>query len=138
MNHRIALLGKNTFLPIYNLLSRTGVVEHPGFYPKGYYIPMWTNSATYLRDIDSDFGPIGLMLIPYLLGLFSTYFWYRFYINGSLNDFIALNYIYQIVAFSVFYMVTRSSVWFLSMIIVLITFAILNMKIEQTKTVTSK
>ena len=33
-----AYIGQNTFLSVYNLLSKFGVVEHPDFFPKGYFI----------------------------------------------------------------------------------------------------
>ncbi len=58
------MIGENTFQPLYNLLSKINIVDHPGFYPKGYFIPMWTNSATYLRDIHEDFGYIGNIFSP--------------------------------------------------------------------------
>lgn len=121
-----AYFGQNTFLPIYNFLSRFDVVEHPGFYPKGYMIPMWTNSATYLRELHADFGVIGLFLIPFLLGLLTTYYWFRFYSRGNFFDFIILVYLYLIVGFSIFYMVTRSAAWVISLIILLVSFGVIN------------
>lgn len=114
------MFGENTFLPIYNLISKFDIVKHPNFYPRGYFIPMWTNSATYLRDLHADFGYVGLILIPYLLGLLATYYWIRFYETGSIYAFIVLTYLYQIISFSIFYMITRSAVWFISFLVLLI------------------
>lgn len=124
------MTGENTFLPFYNLASKFNVVEHPGFYPKGYFIPMWTNSATYLRDLHEDFGYSGLFLIPFLLGLSTTYFWIRFYTFGKVFDFIILVYLSLIVSFSTFYMITRAAVYILSLIILLITLIYLFRKIS--------
>ncbi len=114
------MIGENTFQPLYNLLSKINIVDHPGFYPKGYFIPMWTNSATYLRDIHEDFGYMGIFLVPFILGLLNTYLWFKFFSTGSIISFIFLVYSTMIVAFSTFYMVTRAAVFILSLIILLI------------------
>ena len=115
------LFGENTFLPLYHLISKINIVEHSGFYPKGYYVPMWSNSATYLRDIHEDFGYPGIFIIPFILGLLTTYLWYRFFDTGSLISLILLVYITLVVAFSTFYMVTRAAVFLLSLIILIFT-----------------
>lgn len=114
------MIGENTFQPLYNLLSKINIVDHPGFYPKGYFIPMWTNSATYLRDIHEDFGYMGIFLVPFILGLLSTYLWFKFFSTGSIISFIFLVYSTLIIAFSTFYMVTRAAIFILSLIILLI------------------
>ncbi|MCP4970812.1 MAG: oligosaccharide repeat unit polymerase, partial [Arcobacter sp.] len=112
--------GENTFLPIYNVISKFGVIEHPAVYPRGYFIPMWTNAGTYLRDLHADFGYIGLFLGPYLLGLLASYFWIKFKSTGSLFYFVMLTYLYIIISFSVFYMITRAASWFVGFISLLI------------------
>ncbi len=120
--------GENTFLPVYDFLSKFHVIEHPNTYPKGYFIPMWTNSATYLRDLHADFGFWGLILVPYLLGILTTFYWFRFYEKHKFIDFVILVYLYLIISFSVFYMVTRSAIWFLSLIILVFITPILERK----------
>ncbi len=114
------MIGENTFLPIYNLLSKFGILDHPEFYPRGYNIPMWTNSATYLKDLHADFGHLGLLLIPYFLSFLASFYWYRFYEKGSLTSFVILVYLHSILDFSVFFMISRAAFWFLSFIFLLI------------------
>lgn len=122
------MIGENTFLPIYNLLSKIDVVEHPDFYPRGYQIPIWSNSATYLRDIHADFGFAGLFFIPYLLAFITTLFWFRFYEKGDMLSFLILVYLQLIIAFSVFYLITRAAFWLISFLFLLVTIYILENK----------
>ena len=82
--------GENTFAPIYGILARIKVVEPPDWFQRGYNVPMWSNTATYLREIHADFGYIGLALFPYLLGLVTTFFWFKLYQNLSHYIFIAI------------------------------------------------
>ncbi|MFA6980677.1 MAG: O-antigen polymerase [Ignavibacteriaceae bacterium] len=114
------MIGENTLLPFYNLISKLGLIEHPNFYPRGYNIPNWSNAATYLKDIHADFGNLGLFLIPYLISLISTFFWFRFFINGDLIAFTNLTYLYVINAFSVFSMITRAAFFVMSFLFLLI------------------
>jgi len=116
-----AYFGENTFLPFYNLISKTGVLRHGDFYPKGYYIPMWTNSATYLRDLHADFGYLGLFLVPYLLGLLSTFYWFKFFEKKRAVDYVILGHLVLIIAFSVFYMASRSAAFLISFLFLMAT-----------------
>ncbi len=114
------MLGENTFQPVYNLLSKVNIVPHSGFYPKGYFVPIWSNSATYLRDLHEDFGYLGILIFPYLLGLFVSYFWFQFHRSGNIVSLILLVYTSLIIAFSTFYMATRAAVFGLSLAILLL------------------
>ncbi len=117
--------GEHTFLPIYNLISKLGVIEHPSFFQRGYFIPMWSNTGTYLREIDADFGKAGVLLVPFLMGLLTTYFWFRFYEQKSLLSLVVLTYLYLIIVFSFLVMVSRLSSWFISFGILLVLIPIL-------------
>jgi len=114
------MIGENTLLPVYNLLSKFDVVKHPEFYPRGYFIPMWANSATYLKDLHADFGPFGLFSIPFFLSFMATFYWFRFYESGDLISFTILVYINIITSFSVFYLITRAAFWLMSFLFLLI------------------
>lgn len=117
--------GEHTFLPIYNLISKFGVLEHPSFFQKGYFIPMWTNTGTYLRELDADFGKAGVLIFPYLLGFIITFLWFKFFESGSLMSLILLTYSFLIVIFSFLVMVSRLSSWFISLGVLLIVIPIL-------------
>ncbi|MDP3149546.1 MAG: O-antigen polymerase [Ignavibacteria bacterium] len=115
-----AMFGENSLQPVYNLLSKFEVVDHPSFFQKGYWIPMWTNTGTYLREIHADFGDVGLLIFPFFLGLLTTFYWFKFFEQGKMRDFIILVYLFLIVAMSFLVMITRTSVWFLSLLSLLI------------------
>lgn len=111
--------GENSFRTFYSILSKFELVDRPMVYSKGYFIPMWTNSATAIRDIHADFGILGICLVPFLLGFFATSYWYKFYASGNLKSLIMLSYIYLIIAFYVFYIVSRLGDWTFSLIALL-------------------
>lgn len=112
-------IGQNTFRVVYELLSKLNLAEKPDFFPRGYYIPMWTNSGTYIRDIHADFGVLGVLLIPFLLGLTMTWLWFLFYTKGSIYVLTFLVYLFLIVGFSFLIMVTRLNIWFFGQALIL-------------------
>ncbi len=112
-----AMFGENTFLPVYSVLSKFEVLKRPSDYQRGYFIPMWTNTGTYLRELYADFGPIGVFLGPYLIGLLTTWFWFKFYERKNLLTFLFLVFFYIIVGYSFIVMVTRLSYWFISLVL---------------------
>ncbi len=116
-----AVFGENTFYPVYNNLNKIGMNFNLKPYPKGYFIPMWVNSATYLRDLDVDFGAIGIFLIPFLIGFFSTFFWYKFFSDEKLIYLTLYSFTSILIVFSVFYIGSRLTFWFLGGILSLLT-----------------
>jgi oligosaccharide repeat unit polymerase len=107
-------IGENTFLPFYRIISKFGIVEPPSYYQKGYNIPMWTNTGTYLRELYSDFGPLGIFMIPYLLGLITTFYWFRFFKFGNPFDLLFLSHLFILIVLSFLMMTTRSSNFLIS------------------------
>jgi len=118
--------GENTFLPIYNLIAKTGWIERPRFYQKGYYVPMWTNTGTYLREIHADFGYPGIFVVPFLLGFFSTWAWFAFMNSKKAIHFVFLVYFMVIIGFSFLMMITRLGVWWISLFFILVFVILLN------------
>ncbi len=115
-----------TFQPVYNLLTKTGFINKKmKFYHKGYFIPVWTNSGTYLREMHADFGIFGILLVPYILGLLSTRYWFKFFGNGSILSLIILIQIFTIIFFSFFLTVTRFGVWYIYFFLLLIIIPVL-------------
>ena len=118
-----AMWGENTFLPFYNIMAKTGIVNKPGIYQKGYYVPVWTNTGTYLREVHADFGLPGIFIVPFIIGALLSYFWTRFKESGRMNYFVPLVYIFIILQMSFLMMITRSAKWWISMILI---YAIIN------------
>jgi len=120
------MIGENTFLTFYNFISKFDVVRHPNFYPKGYYIPMWTNQATYLREIHADFGYFGLFIIPYLLGFICTFYWFRYFETNKMKYLVLYSFLTMVVSFAIMLMITRMAGFWIAVIILLITIPIID------------
>jgi oligosaccharide repeat unit polymerase len=116
-----AVWGENTFLPVYNLIAKTGLIKKPAFYQKGYFVPMWNNTGTYLREVHADFGYAGIFIFPYLLGLGITHFWRRYFMSKNLTDLAILVYLLLIVYFSFQMIIARLGIWWISLILLLLT-----------------
>ena len=63
--------GKNTFLPIYNLLSKIGITfNEVSRYQTWYYTPIHCNVGTWIREIIEDFTFVGAILVSFIFGAF--------------------------------------------------------------------
>jgi|WetSurMetagenome_2_1015567.scaffolds.fasta_scaffold19500_2 oligosaccharide repeat unit polymerase len=118
--------GENSLLPIYGVLARFDLEERPEEIPRGYYVPMWTNSATYLREFHADFGLLGIFLLPYFIGLLVSWCWFKFFVAKNLIAFAILIHLFNIITFSVFGIITRSGYWWISLATVIIFLPIVN------------
>lgn len=112
----VAVWGENTFYPIYNNLNKFGLEVPLEAYPKGYFVPMWVNSATYIRELDLDFGPLGILIVPFVIGFLSTFFWFKYFEKGSLIYLTFYSFTSILTVFSVFYMASRLTFWFFGLI----------------------
>lgn len=112
--------GQNTFMTFYSFLAKFKVIEKPSEFQKGYYIPMWTNTGTYLRELHADFGIPGIFLGPFLIGLVLTWLWFKFYEKHSLIVLAFLVYLNIIVGFSFFVMATRVIYWLTSLLLLIL------------------
>ena len=112
--------GQNTLLPFYFFLAKAGVMKRINEFQKGYFVPVWTNTGTYIRELHADFGITGVFLGSYLLGLLITWLWYRFYERKNLIVFAFLVYFYLIIGFSFLVMVTRIPYWSISLVMIII------------------
>jgi len=116
----ITKIGQNTFLPFHALLAKFGVGKRPSDFLRGYKIPLWTNTGTYIRELHADFGIMGVFLGPYLIGILLTWLWFKFYTGNSLIIFAFLVFLNIIVGFSFLVMVSRLMQWFLGLIIIVV------------------
>ncbi len=117
--------GENTFLLFHDFLAKLDVIKRPPDFQKGYKIPMWTNTGTYIRELHADFGITGVFLGPYLIGLLITWLWFRFYKGHSMIILAILSYFYLIIGFSFLVMISRLSIWVISLFIIIICIPIL-------------
>lgn len=120
MGKEVTPVGSNTFLFFYSVFSKFGWVSRPSDYQRGYWIPMYTNTGTYLREIHADFGYSSIFLIPFLLGIGSTFYWFKFFSDKKLIHLILLVNFFLIIEFSYVLMITRMAFWVIKIIILLI------------------
>lgn len=121
-----ANFGENTLRGVYYLLSKLKLVDEPSFFQKGYFIPYWSNTGTWIRELHADFGFTGVIILPYIIGLISTWLWFKFFQEKKIYLLVFLVYLYIILAFSFLMMVTRLNQWFLSQLLILFFLPILN------------
>ncbi len=110
------LWGGNTFAPMWRLLSKIGFDTDVSQYQRFYKTPVESNTGTYLRGIHEDFGFLGVLLYPYILGLVSTYLWFRVKRSGRYIDLALLAHIYVVVAMSFFVGATSLGYWLASLL----------------------
>ncbi|GMU85940.1 MAG: hypothetical protein AMXMBFR48_11820 [Ignavibacteriales bacterium] len=110
--------GETTFFSLYNILSKFDLVKAPEMYDKGFFIPMWSNTSTVYRYLHQDFGLLGLFIPPFLTGLLASFFWIRFYERGRITDLMLLSYIYIGIGMSFMILVTKISIWLISLVAV--------------------
>lgn len=124
-----AQIGENSFLIIYSILAKLKLVDRPSDYQKGYLFPTWSNTGTYLREIHSDFGLSGIIIIPFLLGFFGFISWFKFQRKGYLFSFISLIGISLIVSNSFLIMATRWTYFFIAFVLIyIISFVLVKVK----------
>lgn len=121
-------LGENTFAAIYNLVAKFGISEKVPYDVPGYYLPMWTNTGTYLRDLHADFGVFGVFFVPYLLGLVTTLFWFKFFLSGKFVYFSILVQLYIVISISFFSFVTRGAEWIFTLVFLIVISPIIERK----------
>lgn len=117
--------GQNTFMTAYLFLSKFNIVERPHEFQKGYFIPMWTNTGTYIRELHADFGTLGVLLGPFLLGLLISWLWFKFFEQQNIIALAFLVYLNIIVGFSFFVMATRVIYWSTSLLMLILFLPIL-------------
>lgn len=100
--------GRYTFASAYRFLSKFGLATPVPFHQEFYSTPEPINVCTYLREIHSDFGPVGVFLFPFLLGAIAGW------TAGSrttLFRIVVLAHVYLIVLFSFTYLAVIAGQW---------------------------
>lgn len=125
--------GNSTFFTIYRFLSKFELVEEPSYKDPGYYTPHWSNTGTYLRELYGDFGYVGIFVIPYLIGLLSSLYWFKFYLTGKIIYLVVLTQLYIIIVMSFFVFQVRTAQWTVGGIMLLLLIPIIERIIARKK-----
>jgi|GEM_PF-3452161 len=64
--------GSYTFKSVYNILTKMDLAEPLPTYNPFIRTPEPINAGTYLREIHADFGPAGILVVPFIIGVFLT------------------------------------------------------------------
>lgn len=111
--------GENTFQYVYNFLSKFDFVERPKGYQKAYYVPMWINTGTFLRELHSDFGLTGVYVFNLILGVLAGFFWQKLIFELNILYLLPMVYLSIIIFFSFLMIITRLAIFPLSFLIIL-------------------
>ncbi|MFH0735651.1 MAG: O-antigen polymerase [bacterium] len=111
--------GENTFISVYNILSKFNVTRRPDVFSKGYYTPVWSNTGTFLREVHTDFGYAGILIFPYVLGLLTTFFWVKLIFDSDFRYFIPVIFFYALIGYSTIMLVTHLPFWTFSPVILI-------------------
>jgi oligosaccharide repeat unit polymerase len=109
-------LGQYTFAPILRFLSKLGFPTYVERLEENYYTPVPFNVSTYLKNVNSDFGLMGIVLFPYTLGIVTTFLLLRAEREFRLLDIVFLSNLYVIVAFSFFFNLMYLGDWYISLL----------------------
>jgi len=103
----ITPLGSNAFSPVYNILNKMGFDTEIPAYQLFYHTPYSTNTGTYLKEVHADFGLLGVLIVPLLLGAMATSSLLRLQRRFSFMNAVWLSYLYTIIGMSLFVIATR-------------------------------
>lgn len=115
-----ARFGENTFRFVYNILNKIGITDEAEMYQRGYNIPVWINTGTFLRELHADFGIGGTLIFLFLFGIIISFTWLNFYKTGNVNYLIFLVHLCLILAMSFLMMVTRLTHLSISLVTIII------------------
>ncbi len=108
--------GTYTFAPLFRVFARLGIADAAPLYQEFYNTPIPANTGTYLRDIHAEFGIVGVLVMPYVLGLICTMLWIRIREGRRLILVVWLSHLYVVVAFTYIAQGTQLGFWLLSLL----------------------
>lgn len=110
-----AFWGMYTFAPLWRVASHFGMNTAVPFYEENYYTPYDINVLTYLKNVHSDFGPLGVLLFPYFLGMLMT--WLKLKLDERFSPLLAvlIAHGYLIICFSFIENVMFLGLWYFSL-----------------------
>jgi oligosaccharide repeat unit polymerase len=111
--------GENTLGPLRNGLHRLGFAVKPlaDKYQRFYSIPFDMNTGTWLRELRADFGPVGALLVPFVLGAITSVALAHVRYRASLASLIVTSHLFVVAVMSSFMCATRWGSWWASLLI---------------------
>jgi oligosaccharide repeat unit polymerase len=87
--------GAGILYPIFHQFERIGLIEKlpvQGTNLEAVNIPLKTNVYSYLRVLYQDFGIIGTILVPYIIGLLTSWLYISFFVRPNFPKLVLLSY----------------------------------------------
>lgn len=103
--------GHNTFLPLYNILAKIGLMERVEQYQSWYYVPAACNVGTWLRELFEDFS---ILIFPFIFifGRISCRIYWNSIKGKSTGHLLMLSIIFTMIGLSFFdWRMRTSSMW---------------------------
>ena len=109
-------VGYYSLAPVLRVLSKFGFDTYVEQHSVFYRTPINANTGSYLRELHADFGVIGIVIIPFFLGLIASVFWFRAARSQTLADLVVMGHFYVGVGMSIFTFAPRMGDWLGSLI----------------------
>ncbi len=109
-------IGGNTFAPFYNLAAKLGIIDPIPTYEKFYAVPVMTNTGTYLRELDQDWGIGGALIAVYIMGAISSIVFEMYRKKRTVLSLAVLSHVYVVIFFTFAVQGTRWGYWMISLI----------------------
>ncbi len=126
--------GANTFAPLFRVVSKVfGGGDYVSDYQYFYTVPIDLNTGTYLRELYSDFGEIGALLGPYVLGFLVTVLWVENKRKPKLWKVIVLAHLFVYIIFTFDMEASRWGYWWDSLFFSLLAMPLIKKKFTHTQ-----
>src|SRR5258708_22893929 len=99
------------------MLDRWGFQLNIDYLEENYDTPVPMNTATYLKNVHSDFGFAGILLFPYALGALTTFLTFRLGRKPTLPDLMLLSNLFLLVLASPAVNLTVLGDWYISLVV---------------------
>ena len=109
--------GQYTFKPILRMLDRWGFQLNIEYLEESYDTPVPMNTATYLKNVHSDFGFAGILLFPCALGALTTFLTFRLGRTPTLFDLMLLSNLFLLILASPAVNLMVLGDWYISLVV---------------------
>ena len=110
------IVGGYSFAPFWRLIAKLGFPTYVEQTQPFYMTPRPSNNGTYLRELHADYGLMGVVAGPFLLGALASAYWFRAVRSQRVMDIMILGHIYVVVAMSIFLIATQWGYWLASLL----------------------
>jgi len=112
--------GSYTFKSVYNILAKFDLADPLPLFNPWISTPESINAGTYLREIHADFGPLGVIIFPYVLGIILTVLYLKISHRPTTIWIVLFAHLFVVIFHSWSVNVMKHGQWVVSIVICLI------------------